>query len=61
MRPLGRLSCRREFIIKMVVKEIGYEDVGLIHAAKNSELWLALMNMAMNYQVPQKVGNFLNS
>jgi len=45
----------------MVVKEIGYEDVGLIHAAKNSELWLALMNMAMNYQVPQKVGNFLNS
>jgi hypothetical protein len=37
---------------------MGYERVERIHLAQDKDLWLALVNTAMNLRVPQNAGNF---
>jgi hypothetical protein len=48
--PLGRPRHRWVDDIKMDLKEIGWEDVGLFYLGKDRDQW-AVMNMAMNPQV----------
>lgn len=43
----------------MVLTETGLEDVDLIRLAKDRDLWLVLVNTAMNFRIPQKAINFL--
>jgi hypothetical protein len=41
--------------------EIGWEVVDWIHLAQDMDQWRGVVNTVMNFQVPQKVGNFLTS
>jgi hypothetical protein len=50
--PSGRPRHRWEDIIKMVLREIGWENVDWIHMAQDRDWWQAVVNMAMNLQVP---------
>jgi hypothetical protein len=50
--PLERSVLRWEDNIKMVLKEIGYGIVDLIHLAQGRDQWQAFVNILMNLQVP---------
>jgi hypothetical protein len=50
-RPLRKHRHGWEYIIRMNVREIGWEDVGWI-PLKDMDQWQALVNMVMNLQVP---------
>jgi hypothetical protein len=43
--------------IKMDLKETGWEGIHWIHLAQDKGMWWALVNMVMNLQVLQNVGN----
>jgi hypothetical protein len=47
-RPLGRPRHRWEDNIKMVFREIWYEDVDWIHLDQCRDRWRALVNTAIN-------------
>jgi len=49
--------CRWDGNIKMYLKEVGCEGVDWILLAQDRVQWQALLNMVVNFQVPQKVGN----
>jgi hypothetical protein len=53
-RSLGRPRCRCEDIIRMDLREMGWEGMEWI-----LNQWQALVNMVTNLWVPQKAGNFL--
>jgi hypothetical protein len=43
----------------MNLREIGWGDMDWINLAWDRDQWLALVNMVINFQVPQNVGKFL--
>jgi hypothetical protein len=49
--PLKRPNSRWE-IIRMALKEIGWEDVDWIHLAQDRDQWRVLVNMVTNLGVP---------
>jgi hypothetical protein len=51
-RPLGRPRRRWEDNIRMDLMEIGFGDVDWIRWAQDRDGWRALVNTAMNLQVP---------
>jgi hypothetical protein len=56
------LDINRRIVILECLKEIGWEGVVWICMAQDTrDQWIALVNMIMNFQVPQKAGNFFTS
>jgi len=51
-RPLGRPTHRREDIIRMDLREIGWEGVEWIHLVQDRNQWRVLVNTIMNVRVP---------
>jgi hypothetical protein len=51
-RPLGRPRRGWEDNITMDLGEVGFGDVDWIHLAQDRDRWQALVNTAMNLQVP---------
>jgi hypothetical protein len=47
--------------IKMNVREIGWDGMDWIDLAQDRDQWRALVNMVMNFRVPQNAGKFSNS
>ena len=60
-RPLGRPRCRWEDNIEMDLQEVGWGSMDWIDLAQNRERWQALVDVVINFQVPQNLGNFLTS
>jgi len=60
-RPLGRHRCRREDNIKMDFQELRCGCMDWIEMAQDRHRWRALVNVVMNFRVPQNVENFLTS
>ena len=56
-RPLGRPRHRWENNIKMVLQEVGCGGMDWISLAQDRDRWRALVNVVMNFQVPQNAGN----
>ena len=52
MRPLGRLRCRWEDNIRMDLEELGINAGNLVDSAQDRNYWRALVNAALNLQVP---------
>jgi hypothetical protein len=59
--PLGRPRHRWEDDIKMDLKALAYEGVDWIHLAQDRYQMRALVNTAMNLQVPKKAVDCLTS
>ena len=51
-RPLGRPRCRWEDNIRMNLKEISINTRNWVVSAQDRDYWRALVNAAMNLQVP---------
>jgi hypothetical protein len=51
-RPLGRPRRRWVDIIKMDLREIGWEEVHLIDMAPDRDQWRALVNTVLSLRVP---------
>jgi hypothetical protein len=49
--PLRRSRRRWEDIIRINLREVGWEVVGWIHLAQDRDQWRALVN-TMNFRVP---------
>jgi hypothetical protein len=60
-RALVKPSPRRVDNIKMDLKNIEREGMDWIHLAEDRDQWRARVNMVMNLQVAQKLGNFLTN
>jgi hypothetical protein len=43
---------RNKYNIKINIRETGFSDMGWINLAQDTDQWLALLNMAMNFRVP---------
>jgi hypothetical protein len=50
-KPLGRLVRKWENIIRLYLREIGWEVVDWVHLAQDRNQWRALVNMAMDLLV----------
>jgi hypothetical protein len=55
-RPLRKPRRRREDIIEMDLREIGWGDMDWIHLAQDRNQWRALVNTVMNLRVPYHFG-----
>jgi hypothetical protein len=51
-KPLGSLRCRWKYNIKTDLRRIGWDDINWIHVSHDREEWRALVDTAMNFQVP---------
>jgi hypothetical protein len=51
-RQFGRPRSKWEDNIRMNLREIGWEGLGLIHLAQGRVQWQALVNTVMNLRVP---------
>jgi hypothetical protein len=51
-RPLGRPRHRKEENIKMDLREIGFEDVDLIHVTQYRDQWRTLVNKVIHFLAP---------
>jgi hypothetical protein len=51
-RPLGRPRRRWVDNIKMVLREIGWDDVDWIYMAQDRDQWRAPANTVLNLRVP---------
>jgi len=60
-RPLGRPRFRWEDNISMNIRDRGWKGMDWMHLAYDRDQWRALVNTAMNNQVPLNVGHFLSS
>jgi len=60
-RPLGRSRCGKEENMKMYLQEVWWVGLDWISLAQGYDRWQALVNVVMNFQVPQNRGNFLTS
>jgi hypothetical protein len=45
--------------LKLILREIGWDNMDWIVLAKDRDQWRALVNMVMNLRVPQNAGKFL--
>jgi hypothetical protein len=50
-KPLGRPRRRREDVIRMDLREIGWGSVDWIQMAQDRDRWRALVNTVMNLRV----------
>jgi hypothetical protein len=50
---------KSEDVIKMDLRETGWEDVDWIHDVQDRDQWQALVNVVMNLWVPILAPNFL--
>jgi hypothetical protein len=48
-------------LIKMDLREIGWDGMDWIDLAQDRDQWRVLVNMVMNLRVPENAGKFLNS
>jgi hypothetical protein len=48
-------------MLKWILKEVGWEVMDYIDLAEVRDKWWTVVNMAMNLQVSENVGNFLTS
>jgi hypothetical protein len=60
-RPIGRPRRRREYNIKMDLREIGWGGIDWIHLTWARDQWRALENTMMSLRVPYNVGKFLSN
>ena len=60
-RPPGRPRCRWEDNIKMDFQEVGCRGMDWIELAHDRDSCPAVVNVVMNFRVPQNAGNFLTS
>jgi hypothetical protein len=60
-RPLVRSRRRGVNIIKMDLREIGWNGMDWNDLAQDRVQWRALVNTVMNLRVPQNAGKFLSS
>jgi hypothetical protein len=60
-RPLGRPTRRWVNNIKMVLREVGWDDMDWIDLAQDRDKWKALVNAVMNFRDSQNAGKFLSS
>jgi hypothetical protein len=60
-RPLRRPRYRWEDNIKIDLTEMEWTGMDWINLVQDRDRWQALVDMVMNLQVPQKVGNFFSS
>jgi hypothetical protein len=51
-RPLGRPRHRWKYIIRLDLREIGWEGVNWMHLAQDRDQCQALVNMIMNLWAP---------
>jgi hypothetical protein len=51
-RPLGRLKRRWVDIVKMDLREIGWDDMDWIYLVQDRDQWRAVVNTVMNLRVP---------
>jgi len=51
-RPLGRLRCRWENIIKMDLPEVGCGFIDWIELVQDRDRWRALVNVVINLRIP---------
>jgi hypothetical protein len=47
--------------IKMDLREIGWDGMDSADLAQDTDQWRALVNMVMNFKVPENAGKFLSS
>jgi hypothetical protein len=59
-RPLGRPRRRWVDNIKIVLRDIRWNDVDWIDMAQDRDQWRALVNTVLNLRVQQNVGKFLS-
>ena len=59
-RPLGRPRRKWENNIEMDLQKVGWGG-DWMELAQDRDRWRALVNMVMNFRVPQSVGNFLTN
>jgi len=58
-RSLGSPRLRWEDNIKMDLQEVGYRGMEWIELAQYRDRWWVLLNVLMNFRVPQNAGNTL--
>jgi hypothetical protein len=51
-RPLGRPRRRSVDIIKMDLREVGWDGVDWVNMAKDRDQWRAIVNTVLNLRVP---------
>jgi hypothetical protein len=59
--PLGRPTHRWEKNIKMKLQEVRWASVNWVHLSQGRDRWRAVVNVVMNFRIPQNAGNFLTS
>jgi hypothetical protein len=59
-RLLRRPRCKWEDM-RMIIREIGWENIDWIHLAQGRDQWRAAMIVVMNLRVTLRAGNFLTS
>jgi hypothetical protein len=57
-RPLGIRRHRWVDNIKIVLREIGWDDMDWIGLAQDRDQWSAIVNTVMNLRVPCTIGSF---
>jgi hypothetical protein len=60
-RPLRRPRHRWDDNIKMDFTDVGWWIMGWINLAQDMDRWWTLVNVVMNFQVPQNARNSLSS
>ena len=60
-KPLGRSRLRWKYNINTQLKETGWESMDWIDLAQDRDMWLVVVNTAMDLQVLLNVRNFLSS
>jgi hypothetical protein len=60
-RPLGRPKHTQEDVIRMDLRERGWEGVDWLCIADSRDQWLALVKTVINFLVPLTARNFFTS
>jgi hypothetical protein len=51
-RDLGRPRCKWENIVKLDLREIGWNGMDWIHLSQDRDSWRVVVNMVMKLQIP---------
>jgi hypothetical protein len=55
-RPIIRHRCKQKGNVKMVVREMRLESVGLIHMPQDTDRWYDVTNTVMNLEFHKRRG-----